>query len=844
MNRRSERSCGLWKQCFETLIRAVIGASLMLTATHALAEPAPAPAPAPASDSLEEIVVSGDRLSVMQIKPVDSVFGFDKTVLETPRSLTTITNDLLNKTIITGINDLVALTPGSFTQSFFGVAGSLDVRGTAGENYFRGVRRIDNPGNYPTPIGASDSIDIVRGPASPIFGPSKVGGYLNFHPKFKLAVDGDQSEPTGEIQATGGSWGKKVLHAEVSGPSTLFGKALGYSLYGESENSGSYYQNTHTNQTIAQASFDLKISDTLHSEFGVMYQYFKGNQIAGWNRVTQQLIDNGTYITGSAQSTYTPVVTGGPPYFPCLPQGGAPQPIANQFGLISQAAAGAADLGTTCNFLFEPNTMTPAAIEAQLRSNPNLALANSGTAHINGNQVLVAPTDTLGDNVTTAYFDLIANLANGAKVVNKSFFEYLDNINENAYGFSQYAKTWAFEDQFNMTMKLPVNDWLTTNLDFGPSVRYQNFDFGDDFNGEFFDRRDITQPSGPLDARTLATRRQDLYTDHIRGHYTDLGMAFLADTTFFEKLSLLTGIRYDYFDMKSRQLPDSAPFPGFAGEQASGKKGATSYSASLSYDLPAHIVPYVTYAKQVSIITGEGGDIDTDTLAKGNAVAASTLKEVGIKTNQLDGHLFAAVDFFIQQRTDFAAQDLVSNNTTQAKGLEFETRYVVNPEVTVTGAFTSMAVYNLSAAATGTQFTFVGAGDLKGVNPALMYGGSVGSVFAVSPNGSLKAGLPKTLASVNLYLSADPWVQGLSGSLAVTHSSFAYSGFSQAIKLPAYTLLNAGLRFERGKWAVNAQVKNLSDARYFRSNFPDLFGSSVVLPELPRHYLLSGTYKF
>ncbi len=296
--------------------------------------------------------------------------------------------------------------------------------------------------------------------------------------------------------------------------------------------------------------------------------------------------------------------------------------------------------------------------------------------------------------------------------------------------------------------------------------------------------------------------------------------------------------------MKSRQLLDSAPFPGFAGEQASGKKGATSYSASLSYDLPAHIVPYVTYAKQVSIITGEGGDIDTDTLAKGNAVAASTLKEVGIKTNQLDGHLFAAVDFFIQQRTDFAAQDLVSNNTTQAKGLEFETRYVVNPEVTVTGAFTSMSVYNLSAAATGTQFTFVGAGDLKGVNPALMYGGSVGSVFAVSPNGSLKAGLPKTLASVNLYLSADPWVQGLSGSLAVTHSSFAYSGFSQAIKLPAYTLLNAGLRFERGKWAVNAQVKNLSDARYFRSNFPDLFGSSVVLPELPRHYLLSGTYKF
>src|SRR5258708_7918990 len=369
MNRPSERSCALWKQCFETLIRAVIGASLMLTARHALAEPARARVPARASDSLEEIVVSGDRMDVMQSKPVDSVFGFDKTVLETPRSLTAITNDLLNKTIITGINDLVALTPGSFTQSFFGVAGSLDVRGTAGENYFRGVRRIDNPGNYPTPIGASDSIDIVRGPASPIFGPSKVGGYLNFNPKFKKAVDGDDSVPTG-----------------------------------------------------------------------------------------------------------------GPPYFPCLPQPGAPQPIANQYGLISQAAAGAADLGTSCNFLFNPSTLTPAQIQAALQSNPNLALANSGTAHINGNQVLVAPNDTLGDNVTDLYFDLYADLDNGLKIVNKSFFEYLDNINENAYGFSQYARTWAVEDQLNMTMKLPVTDCLSTNLDFGPSVRHHKFDFGDDFN--------------------------------------------------------------------------------------------------------------------------------------------------------------------------------------------------------------------------------------------------------------------------------------------------------------------------------------------------------------------------
>ncbi|MEA3151715.1 MAG: iron complex outerrane recepter protein [Gammaproteobacteria bacterium] len=798
---------------FRAVVATAAAAALLLGAIDDAAAQT-----SPANDSLQEIVVSGDRLDVMQTKPVDSVFGFDKTVLETPRSLTTITNDLLTKTIITTIDDLVALTPGAFTQSFFGVAGSLDVRGTAGENYFRGVRRIDNPGNYPTPIGASDSIDIVRGPASPIFGPSKVGGYLNFNPKFKKAVDGDDSAPAGEFEATGGSWGKKVLHAEVTGPSTMFGKALGYSLYVESEDSGSYYENSSTRQTLAQVSFDLKLSDSLHSEFGAQYQHFLGNQVAGWNRVTQNLIDNGTYITGSPTNLDT-----------------------NHDGLLSQAEANAANIGTGSNFLFEPNTMTAAQITAALAGNPNLGLVNPGTAHINGSQVLVAAGDVLGDNVTNAYWDLIFDLSDGAKITNKTYYEYLDNINENAYGFSQYAKTWAFEDQLNVTVKLPVNDWLSTNLEFGPSVRYQNFDFGDDFNGEFFDRRDITKPSSPIDARTLATRGQDAYTDHIRGNYTDAGLALLADTAFFQKLNLLAGVRGDYFDMKSNELLDATSTPGL---KAARKNGAFSYSASLSYDLPGHVVPYVTYAKQVSIITGEGGDIDPSQLSQGNAIAASTLKEVGIKTNQLDSHLFMAVDYFIQQRTDFAAQDEVSNNTTQAKGLEFETRFVVNPELTVTGAFTSMSVYNLSAAASGTQFTFVGGQDLQGANPALIYGGAVGSVFAVSPGGSLKAGLPKTIASLNFLGSADPWIPGLSGSVAITHSSFAYSGFSQSVKLPAYTLVNAGLRFERGKWAVNAQVKNLTDARYFRSNFPDLFGSSVVLPELPRNYLLSGTYKF
>ena len=35
-----------------------------------------------------------------------------------------------------------------------------------------------------------------------------------------------------------------------------------------------------------------------------------------------------------------------------------------------------------------------------------------------------------------------------------------------------------------------------------------------------------------------------------------------------------------------------------------------------------------------------------------------------------------------------------------------------------------------------------------------------------------------------------------------------------------------------------------TNERYFRSNFPDLFGESIVLPELPRSWLVSAAYKF
>src|SRR5882724_1046635 len=125
---------------------------------------------------------NSDPSGILPNAPTESVFGANMKAIDTPRSISVVSAEMIELFDIDDINHLVALTAGTYTSSFFGVAGALDIRGAPGETFFRGMKRIKNPGNFPTPIGASDRIDVVKGPPSPIYGPGPIGGYLNFIP--------------------------------------------------------------------------------------------------------------------------------------------------------------------------------------------------------------------------------------------------------------------------------------------------------------------------------------------------------------------------------------------------------------------------------------------------------------------------------------------------------------------------------------------------------------------------------------------------------------------------------------------------------------------------------------
>ena len=806
---------------------SAIGAALLcctaMTSPAFAQDAAPAPVDAPGD---AEIVVTG-ALDALPVKNVGSIFGFDKTILETPRSASTISSEQIERFGITDIYDLVAQAPGTFTNSFFGVGGALDIRGTPGEVYFRGMRRLDNPGNYPTPIAASDRIDIVRGPASPIYGPSKTGGYMNFVPKSARVADGKlASKASGELSYTRGSWDMNIVKGSVAGPLKLGEQEFGYSLFGQYEDDGSYYRNMGTKQTILQGSFDTDLSDHVRIEWGGQYQNYKGQQNGGWNRLTQALVDNGTYITGQAQ----PLDTNGDGQ---LSQQEFSSVIPGGFAVFG---------GFQCGGGVFASSITDACFTSSPYSALNLT--NTGTTKLSRRNVLTGPNDKLINRGTALYFDAIYTADSGFELKNQWFYDSYENMNENAYGFSQFHDSWVIEDKI-VASKSFENSAGKFSFQLSPSVRYTKFAHGDDFNYEYFHRVDLTVGYNQLSDRLLSTECDCDYTNNVVGHYTDLAFAGLADLDFGFGLDLTLGGRYDHLDVKATNLTSKleAPDPSLVNNNASGSKGAWSWSASASYKLPFGLIPYATAAKQSTVIAGQGAEIyPTDVLA-GTYISASKLYEGGLKGSWLDNKLYAAVSVYKQKRTDYNVQSITVNQSVETKGLEAEMRWSVDRHLLITGAYTHTNVYNLTALTDGTLFSFFGIEDLVNVSdPTLYLGGQpIGLVPIPDKNASKRAGIPENMYSATATYAFD-FGLALSGSLV--HVESVYSGQSQAVKLPSYTTVDLGASFEAGPMLFRLVVKNATNEKYFRANFTELFGSTIVLPERPRSFQASAVYKF
>ena len=772
----------------------------------------------------ENLVVSARRVDsddlddvfdLLSSEPSDLVFGFSQSILDTPRSMTSVSEKIIDLYGIESTNDFVSVTPGTQNASFFGIAASPDMRGSLGDVYFRGVRRLVNAGGWVTLIGATSRVDIVRGPASPIHGPGSIAGYLNFVPKTARAEEGRFiSSPVGSVSLTTGSWNRRQVEAETGGPISLLGNPGGYHLFGYWEDTESYYNYLRNNrQRMLQGSLVVDVTDSVWVESGFQYQEWRGTENGGWNRITQELIDTGTYLAGS------PLVN----------------LDVNGDGGISQEEITS----------FSPNNMlnifTPYGSGFGFFDNDQevqaLRLDPAEVRHvqIGTDECLCSPSDDGGAESIAFYFDVVAEFEAGVEIHQKLFIDYADRFILDSYGFSQAHETRLIEERVEVRLKERQLGPFKVDLAVSPSFRYYNTKALQDFAFEYFDRRDISAPPSPLDMRHASWTNPSAnpYNRNLETDALDTALASLANIS-YGKIALLLGWRWDMYDVTSENAPTAFAFEE-PGVKVSNRQSEVAFNASLSARL-GNFRPYVTFARQPVILSGQSGDIDIDNV-RTNPLNSSELKELGIKYQGLDGALYAGLSYYQQRRKQYSSQTS-ENLALYGEGTEFELRALIGKRLGLLLTATNAKIERRPL--TG-RFIFAPP-VVTGFAPEDQYGGTVVTVLPAGDSRFRDRGaIPESVYGIGMSYAFD-W--GLSLNLVATRVSEVYSGVARTVELPAYTLVNASASYERGPWQVRFGVKNALDERYFQGNIPHLFGDVVVLPRLPRSWQLTLTRKF
>ena len=168
---------------------------------------------------LSAISVNEDPLRAISNEPSASSFGFAKPILETPRTVSFVSEEQISLLGISSADDLTRVVPGVYTNRRWGLQGGVDVRGVSADMYFRGMKRLNMQGHARTSLTGMDSIEVVKGPPSPIYGMGRIGGYTNMTPKAGRAKSGTYlPSAQGFAQLVSGAWDRSEVSFGVGGP--------------------------------------------------------------------------------------------------------------------------------------------------------------------------------------------------------------------------------------------------------------------------------------------------------------------------------------------------------------------------------------------------------------------------------------------------------------------------------------------------------------------------------------------------------------------------------------------------------------------------------------------------
>lgn len=752
---------------------------------------------------LTEIVVIGDPVGLLEDRPTESVFGFGRSILETPRSISVISDVTMERYAIEDIDDFIATTPGTFGGSFFGVPGAISVRGSLADNYFRGFKRVYIESSFPNPIGSASRVEVVRGAVPVIYGAGTVGGLLNFVPNAakgegRTVADG----PSGSIAYTGGSFNRNNVTAEAILPFEIGEREAGLALYGEYEDSGSFYRGREPQHELIQADFNTDLGDGWSVQLGGMYFNSEGYfGTPGWNRLTQDLIDNGTYITG-IDTDITDV---------------------NGDGQLNPAEIDAV-VGT---FFGSSNIRT--LIDFGVFGFPDAYALDTGlgTTELGRRQVFISDQEIADAETVTLYADIVKDLDDGQFKL-QFFHDSADSVAHVTYGFANEKFIDVYEIRASLNKEIEISDNTKVDLNVTASHRNHDIELREHFLSGYLvlDRRDISAGATPGDI--LATPLTDpsiAWDSDFDGSWSDTGIGLVADIQ-FDRFSLLVGGRYDYYDAEAT---DAGATTFGAPREGEATEGDFSYSASLSYRSEAGFVPYVTYAEGSEPLYDAAGGISPSAAASGQFLFGSELFEAGVKFSVLDERLNGSIAYYEQSRSLIDTFGNVDRELSD--GIEAELRYLVNDNFTLTGAATFQ---NYRIAAPGT----CGSGNgsyvvIAPTHPTVNAFGTTitseqgyGGLFAALNSSCLpelqdgydRNIIPERVFSAFATYTSDDNPDGFNwgATLGGTYVSETGGKTVTAVTLPDYVSVRAALFASYKSLSITATLDNAFDARYFQ----------------------------
>jgi outer membrane receptor protein involved in Fe transport len=773
--------------------------------------------------TLEKYTVSDVPISeqvLPTVRPVSSVYGDGMSVIDIPRSVSSVNSAWMSDRGVKDSMDLGQFAPGVYSAANYGVPAVPQIRGDFAQVYMDGqLTPYTFTAVLPTFNGA-EAMDIVKGPGTAVYGPqgNGPGGYVNLVMK-QPYFDTDHGDLSFTFAgwASGHSYSNPSYTLDFGGPIT---PKLAYRISYHASYGDGYYEDTKNEDQDIYANLTYLFSNTLKIEYWGEFYDTRFNEVAGANRVTQAFIWNGTYVGGSVNSSYAGI-----------------------FGLL------------------DPATITISKLP------DDVTVENSQDVN-RSKRFLSQLTET-------------ANLTADSQLINKTFFEVSASHQFEGFGYDEdmplnqmIQDRLEYHDSFT-TFGIP------NSLIAGADFRYSRLVSYNDFSLQPFFYFDLTKPldqvlipgfssylhdtigSGLQVPGTFGYSGQNGSSGDQDSHIYDAA-AFVQDNIQLTKeFSLLLGFRQDSIkaDTSSPPFLNANATPSVY--QPEGYYYAAnviaedpSYFASAVYKLTDTASVYLTYDRVDAVlgsgnfggvnVTSGSGSGDPNHQLDVALKTGSTLYEAGYKQSLLGNKLYFAADVYQQEKSEPQIEGPAL--LVKTVGLELDAVYQPTVALTINGNFTyqdATAFGGYFYQQTGnyldgypTSFVVPGAGGLTGTGL-----GSPNFTGYEPPTGRIRApGVPQLLA--NLFVEYK-FPQGFGFGVGPKITGKQYANDQDTLHIPAQYSLDGYVFYKFTKhWDVHVNINNITNQRILDTIDTSFAGNDLIFVSEPVNASVTLHYRF